>query len=120
MEKENVRKIFLLLLLIVFLGNDFFRESCLGAVFEIFPATVGSQEEFETVANSLKPGDELILHGGLYSQNSRRAITVNGSASNPIIIRAADEKKPLLTRPADNMSSLTMVGVRLVQPRIRT
>jgi len=103
MEKKSIRKIFLFVLLVVFLGNGFVHESCLGAVFEIYPATVESQEEFETVANSLKPGDELILHGGLYSQSARRAITVNGSAAKPIVIRAANGQQPLLTRPADNI-----------------
>jgi len=103
MGKKNVRKIILFFLSVVCAVNGFVTESCLGAVFEIYPATAGSQEEFETAANSLKPGDELILHGGLYSQNSRRSITVNGSASKPVIIRAADEEKPLLSRPADNM-----------------
>jgi hypothetical protein len=64
---------------------------------------VDSQEEFETIANSLKPGDELMLHGGVYSQNSRRTVTAKGTATKPIIIRAAKDEKPLLTRPADNI-----------------
>ena len=103
MEQKSVRKIFLFLLLVAGANNVLYTESCLGAVFEIYPATVESQDEFETIANSLKPGDELILHGGLYSQNSRRAVTVNGSASKPIIIRAVNGQQPMLTRPADNI-----------------
>ena len=102
MGQRNIREIFLILLLVAFLVNGFFHESCLGDVFEIFPATVDSQEEFETVANSLKPGHELILHGGIYSQNGRRAITVKGTAAKPIIIRATTGRRPLLIRPADN------------------
>ncbi len=103
MEQKNIRKIFLFLLVAACAVNGFVPENCLGAIFEIYPATVGSQEEFETVANSLKPGDELILHGGLYSQSARRAVTAKGSAAKPIIIRAAKSEKPLLTRPADNV-----------------
>lgn len=103
MEKKGIRKIFLFLLLVVFLADGFVYERCQGAVYEIYPATVESQEEFETVANSLKPGDEMILHGGLYSQSSRRAVTAKGSAAKPIIIRAVKGEKPLLTRPADNI-----------------
>jgi hypothetical protein len=64
---------------------------------------VDSQEEFEKIGNNLKPGDELILHGGTYSQNGRRAITAKGSATKPIVIRAAQGEKPVLTRPADNI-----------------
>jgi hypothetical protein len=103
MEKTSVLKICLFLLLAACAAHGFVRESCLGGVFEIYPETVESQDEFETIANSLKPGDELILHGGLYSQNSRRAVTAKGSAEKFIIIRAAKGEKPLLSRPADNI-----------------
>jgi hypothetical protein len=89
--------------LIASITSGFVQENCLGEVFEIYPATVDSQEEFETIANSLKPGDELILRGGAYSQNSRRAVTVKGSAAKPIVIRAANGQQPMLTRPADNI-----------------
>ena len=75
--------------------------NCSGAVLEIHPATVDSQEEFETIANSLKPGDELILYGGTYSQTARRAVTAKGTADKPIMIRAAEGQKPLLTHPED-------------------
>ena len=77
--------------------------SCCGAAFEISPATVDSQEEFENIANLLKPGDELLLHGGVYSQNGRRAVTANGTSTQLIVIRAAKGESPLLARPADNI-----------------
>jgi beta-glucanase (GH16 family) len=77
--------------------------SCPGAMYQIYPAVVDSQEEFEKVANSLTPGDELILHGGIYSQNARRAVTAKGTLARPIVIRAAEGQTPVLTRPADNI-----------------
>jgi len=94
-----------------------------GATYEIRPATVDSREEFETVANALKPGDELVVYGGVYSQNARRAVTVNGTVDKPIFIRAAEGEEPLMTRPADNIdkynniefvdcSYLTIRGIR--------
>jgi hypothetical protein len=70
--------------------------------YEIRPATVENDEEFEKLANTLQPGDELILHGGTYSQTSRRAVTAKGTPEKPIIIRAAAGESPLLTRPADH------------------
>ena len=85
------------LLFTLFLGN-----SGLCVMHEIHPATADSQEEFETLANSLKPGDELILHGGTYSQSERRSITAQGTPDKSIIIRAAEGQEPLLTRSADN------------------
>jgi hypothetical protein len=73
---------------------------CLGAVFEIQPAVAHEDEEFERLANALKPGDELVLAGGVYSQTGRRAVTVQGTAEQPITIRAATGQEPVLTRPA--------------------
>ncbi len=71
-------------------------------VVEIFPsnADISCNEEFENVANTLKPGDELVLHGGIYTQTCRRALTANGTAAQPITIRAATGERPILTRPA--------------------
>lgn len=71
-----------------------------GAVYEIHPALAQEDEEFERVANALKPGDELILQGGVYSQTGRRALTIQGTPEKPITIRAAQGQEPVLTRPA--------------------
>ena len=76
--------------------------SCAAAgTYEVHPATVETEEEFERLANALQPGDELVLHGGTYSQTGRRAVTAKGTPAQPIVIRAAAGEKPLLTRPAD-------------------
>jgi hypothetical protein len=72
-----------------------------GITYKIQPAISNSQEEFETIANSLKPGDELVLYGGTYSQNARRAVTAKGTAAAPIIIRGAEGQEPLLTHPEE-------------------
>jgi hypothetical protein len=98
--------------------------ACQGATREIGPSTADTQEEFESLANGLKPGDELVLRSGVYSQNSRRAITVNGTPDAPIVIRAALGATPLLTRPPDQIdrynniefvdcSHLVIRGIRL-------
>ncbi len=83
------------------------------AVIEIFPANADAScnEEFENVANTLQPGDELVLHGGTYSQSCRRAITVNGTAASLIIIRAATGESPLLTRPANNIDTQNNIEI---------
>lgn len=94
-----------ILAVVWFLGGLVIGLSCYGATFDIHPATVDSQEEIESTANSLKPGDELILHGGIYSQSGRRAVTAKGTSDKPIIIRAADGQRPILTRPADNIDT---------------
>jgi hypothetical protein len=89
-------------LVLVSLGPGAFHGStCRAHTYDIRPAAADSDEEFERIANSLRPGDELILHGGEYSQKARRAVTVAGTADAPIVIRAAEGESPVLTRPAD-------------------
>ncbi len=103
MKRKSIGKIFLFHLFIVFAVDGIINNGCYADVYEIYPATVGSQEEFETIANSLKPGDEMILHRGIYSQSGRRAVTAQGLAAQPIIIRTVKGEQPLLTRPDDNI-----------------
>jgi hypothetical protein len=124
MKQRNLKSLFCCGFLIAGIAAVSAGESvCSAATFEIYPATVDSDEEFERISNSLKPGDELILHGGIYSQNGRRAVTAKGTTEKPIVIRAADGQSPLLTRPADNIdkhnniefvdcSYLTIRGIR--------
>jgi hypothetical protein len=70
-----------------------------GATYKIHPIIAGAQEEFEIIANSLKPGDELVLYGGTYSQTARRAVTAKGTAKAPITICAVEGQNPLLIHP---------------------
>jgi hypothetical protein len=68
---------------------------------EIYPRDSEScNEEFVNTANKLRPGDELIVHDGVYSQTCRRAITARGEPNKLIVIRAADGAAPVITRPA--------------------
>jgi len=85
-----------------------------GRVIEIFPsnANTSCNEEFENVANTLQPGDSLILHGGMYTQNCRRSISgINGTASSPITIEAASGETPLITRPSNNENNIEFDAV---------
>ncbi len=71
------------------------------AIYKIHPSIAESQEEFETIANSLKPGDELILYNGTYSQTARRAVTAKGTPDKPVIIRAVEGQEPIITHPQE-------------------
>ena len=66
------------------------------AIVEIHPGT----NVFKPAAESLKPGDTLIVHQGTYLETNRMSIQVQGTASAPIIIKGADaEARPVITRP---------------------
>ncbi len=70
---------------------------CAAHIYETHPSRPDSErEEFETLANQLQPGDELLVHEGVYSQTGRRAITAKGTQVSPIVIRSADGESPLL------------------------
>jgi hypothetical protein len=76
-----------------------------GRVVELQPSNADAtcREELVEVANALRPGDELILRGGTYSQSCLRRIRgVHGTADRPIVIRAATGETAVLTRPRDS------------------
>ena len=95
------RRFVLILFLVLLLGYPATSHS---RVIEIFPSNADAtcDEEFENAANTLIAGDTLVLHGGIYSQSCRRAISGrNGTALEPIVITAATGETPILTRPSD-------------------
>lgn len=100
--KQNQRNRFLIASAIVLFLILAYYSNSNSATIEIYPsnADVSCNEEFENKANALRSGDGLVLHGGTYSQSCRRAITANGTASNPITISAATGETPILTRPS--------------------
>ena len=71
---------------------------------ELTPPEAGTCPADDGIARAaamLRPGDELVLHDGVYCQTGRRLIEVTGSPDKTILIRAADGAAPLLTRPED-------------------
>jgi hypothetical protein len=77
----------------------------------LLPQIAGSDEAFENTANTLQPGDTLVLRGGTYSQSARRAITCVGAAASPIVIMSYPGERALLTRPADNLDTQNNIEV---------
>ncbi len=90
------------------------------ATFEVTPAVnpdgtpaCTADEAFENVANTLQPGDELVVRGGTYCNTGRRFISVSGTAAAPIVIRAADGEVPVLTRADDPTGPQTQNGIEI-------
>lgn len=76
----------------------------LAARFDHYPPPPGTCPATDGIAHAaalLRPGDELVLHDGIYCQTGRRLIAASGTARRPIVIRAAAGAAPLLTRPED-------------------
>jgi parallel beta-helix repeat protein len=75
----------------------FLNPTSYAAVVEIFPGT----NVFQPTAESLKPGDILIVHPGTYLETRRMSLQVQGTALAPILITAAEEEgRPVVTRSA--------------------
>ncbi len=60
----------------------------------IFPG-----DSFENAVENLSPGDTLTVHEGTYTDTGRIAISVVGTAQQPVMIQGADgEQRPHITR----------------------
>ena len=80
---------------------------------------------FETMVESLKAGDTLIVHAGTYTDSGRISISARGTATTPIVIRGATgEARPVITRPSsatlqntiniEGAAYLTIKGLEIV------
>ncbi|HFD12830.1 MAG TPA: hypothetical protein ENJ32_10240 [Crenotrichaceae bacterium] len=66
-------------------------------------------DSFENAVESLQPGDVLVIHSGTYSGVGRISISAQGTAQQPVIIKAASgEARPLITRPANTVIQNTI------------
>ncbi len=81
---------------------------------------IGPSDDLRAALMALQPGDELVLQGGVYTLTFRLAITLNGTAAMPIVIRAKDGETPVLTHDAsqnviniENSSYLTLRGLEV-------
>lgn len=72
---------------------------CFGssAMAEVIP--IDTSGDLIAAVAALQPGDELVLAGGTYELQSKFTISVEGSETEPIVIRAADGEAPVITRP---------------------
>ncbi len=61
----------------------------------VYAAEIGPTDDLEAAVAGLSPGEELVLRGGLYSFNGNVTITANGTAAQPITIRAKSGEQPI-------------------------
>lgn len=72
---------------------------------------INAGESFELAAESLRPGDTLIVHAGTYQHSGYLAITVRGTTSEPAQIRGADgETTPIIELTASGQNVINIDG----------
>lgn len=75
---------------------------------------VGPRDDWFAIlaGDSLKPGDELVFHAGVYSDARRLVLRHRGESGNPIVIRAAEGQRVLFRRPDAKQNSMNLEGCR--------
>jgi parallel beta-helix repeat protein len=63
-------------------------------------------------SRDLKPGDEVILSAGTYSDPRRLSLSHRGTAEHPIVIRAADVARVVITRPDSEANVVNIEGAQ--------
>ena len=85
-----------------------------GAVYNLTPV----DDWFSVLHGSaLSPGDEVVLAAGTYSDSRRLSIGHQGTAAEPIIIRAATGAAVTITRPNANQNVINLEGARYLTLR---
>ena len=59
---------------------------------------------------SLRPGDEIVLKAGIYSNSRRLEISQRGTTKQPVIIRAAEGAKVIFKRPDAKQNTINLAG----------
>lgn len=70
---------------------------------------IGPGDDFETLANTLGPGDQLILDDGVYLFDERVAISATGSARRPAVIYAKPGAQPVIEQKTQNHNIIEIV-----------
>ncbi|MEM7397245.1 MAG: chondroitinase-B domain-containing protein, partial [Verrucomicrobiota bacterium] len=62
--------------------------------------------------NRLKPGDEVILSAGTYTDRRKLTLEHRGTRAAPITIRAAQGARAIIKRPDARQNTINMLGVQ--------
>ncbi len=65
---------------------------------------IGPGDDLEAAVAALTPGDELVLRGGTYNFNENVTLTANGTAANPIVVRARQGERPLIVQATNQQN----------------
>ncbi len=73
-------------------------------------AEIGPGDDLEAAVANLSPGDELVLRGGTYFFNGNVTLSANGTAAQPIVMRAKDGETPVIQQATSNQNVVEING----------
>ena len=76
----------------------------------LYGAEIGPTDDLEVAAAALSPGEELVLRGGTYFFDENVTITANGTAAQPITIRAKNGEQPIIEQATTNNNVVEISG----------
>ena len=96
-----------------------FRISCIALSFAFGAARADIIEidpdgDFRSAMQDLRPGDTLIMHGGVYSLSDYFELDLAGEADAPITIRAAPGEQPVLHYAGSDQNIVNIVDSRFL------
>lgn len=80
-------------------------------------AEINPGEDIRAAISALSAGDELILRGGTYTLDGAFRIEVNGTAGNPVVIRAASGEVPVISQATSNHNIVEVSGSSYLELR---
>lgn len=78
--------------------------------FSAYGAEIGPGDDLEVAAAALSPGEELVLRGGTYFFDENVTITANGTAEQPVTIRAKNGERPIIEQATINQNVVEING----------
>lgn len=76
----------------------------------VHAAEIGPTDDLEAAVAALSPGDELVLRGGLYFFDGNVTFKANGTAEQPIVIRAKKGEQPIIKQATTSHNVVEING----------
>lgn len=76
----------------------------------VHAAEIGPGDNLESAVSALSPGDELVLRGGRYFFDENVTLSANGTASQPITVRAKDGEQAIIEQATTNHNVVEING----------
>ncbi len=76
----------------------------------VFAAEIGPGDDLAGAVAGLSPGDELVLRGGTYLFDGNVTLTANGTASQPIVVRAKSGERPIIEQATNQQNVVEIRG----------